>query len=353
MLKEYGAKCRILMVFYYLFRINLMRSIHPLANLLFFYMLLIICACNAEQESVDAFQVKILYPLSGLGDRSFADSLYEGVVKAGLHVNFEKTEIMSNDADEAKKTYTSWIQNQAENTELIIAAGVDYAGFITESGCELNNRKLLYMDYKLEQCDNIRNVIYKTYAPSFLAGVAAMEVSQTGKAAIIGGMDIDPVNEFIEGFKAGVEYAGGTITETRYISQNNDGFWSAEKAKEIAMELYEEVDVIFPVAGGSNTGVFEATKAEDGRYTFGIDSDQSFWGKTVILGSVVKHLDLSVEEAITDFADDTLETGIFYMGIEEGKTDFLLNDYFAHLKPVIDAAYLKAVEKEKKTFKGK
>jgi len=302
---------------------------------------------GSEGPGNDPFELYVLYPLAGLGDRSFSDNVYEGVVRSGLSVNFNKTEAMADDIDQAKEIYSAWIEDEAPEPELIIAVSSEFDVVVNQSPCDFNNRKLLFLDYELEPCEHTRNIIYKTYAPSFLAGVAAMEVSASKKASVLAGMDIDPVNEFVRGFIAGVEYAGGEVVETRYISETFEGFWSADIAKEMSDEMYETVDVIFPVAGGSNLGVFEAAKEAEGRYTFGIDSDQSFWGVTVILGSVVKYLDRSVEEAIISFADSTFETGVFHMGMEDGKTGFVINEQFAEqLNPVVEEAYTKAIAAE-------
>lgn len=105
------------------------------------------------------------------------------------------------------------------------------------------------------------------------------------------------MDRFVRGFVAGVAHAGGTITQVEYLSDEVDGFNDPEKAETVAESLFQDADVIFPVAGASGLGVFAARTVE-GRYTFGMDVDQSWLAPGTIVGSVVKHLDDSVLQAV-------------------------------------------------------
>jgi len=156
-----------------------------------------------------------------------------------------------------------------------------------------------------------------------------MQVSQKHSASVIGGMSIPTVDEFVRGFLAGVEYAGGTVTAVEYLSETEEGFTDPEKADEVATRLYESADVIFPVAGGSGQGVFAAAKKAEGRYVIGVDSDQSWMGRGIVIGSVVKRLDSSVVEAVHEVDSGKFLPGTHILGMAEGSVDFLVNAVFA------------------------
>jgi len=284
------------------------------------------CGANASTE---ALNIHVMYPFGGLGDRSFADTVYAGIVKAGTEVNLSEDQAVPSDIDNAREIFRAWTSTPAKGPELIILVGFTYAQLITESSCDFLGRDVVLLDASVPSCPHLAYHIYRTFSPSFLAGVAAMQVSQRHAAAVIGGMSIATVNEFVRGFKAGVEYAGGTVTTVEYLSETEDGFTDPEKAAEVATRLYESADVIFPVAGGSGQGVFEAAEAADDRYVIGVDSDQAWMGRGIVIGSVVKRLDSSVVESVREVDSGKFQPGGHILGMADNGVDFLVNDVFA------------------------
>jgi basic membrane protein A len=225
--------------------------------------------------------------------------------------------------------FEEWLtRTQLHDRILIITIGSEFIGMVEDRTCLFNGRRILHLDQNLADCDGLKSVTFRTYAPSFLAGVAAMQVSTNKTAAALGGMDLPPVNEFMYGFKAGVEYAGGTVTYFDYIAEDFSGFNDPEKAKQLADQIYEDADVIIPVAGGSSVGVIDAAK-EAGLYTIGVDTDQSFLGIQVVIGSVTKNLMKTTSTTIIDLSHNEFLSGPVNTGMEEGGSDFVPNQFFA------------------------
>jgi len=287
------------------------------------------CAPQPDEIEDEPLLVRVLFPLHGLGDRSFADAAYEGIVRAGLEYNLVVTHGTPDDMEEAAMILHEWLAEPATRDELIISVGVKYSDLIAAVDCPLAPRMMLHLDERLpEACDNVRSVSFGTFAPSFLAGVASLSVAKRPFAAAIGGMDVETVNLFLRGFEAGVVYAGGTMRGISYLSEDVDGFANPELAKETAQFLYQESDVVFPVAGGSNPGVFEAAKEQEGRFSLGVDSDQSWMGVGVIVGSVTKHLDKAIIQAVADVTQRNFVGGPMEMGLTQGGTALVINDLF-------------------------
>lgn len=297
----------------------------------------VLSACGTE--SGPELQLYVMYPAEGLGDRSFADAVYAGVVEAGLAVEFTASAASPDDATAAADTFRGWTATPAAGTELIITVGFTYADTVNAAQCAFGDRFVLHLDSALRACPRLRSVTYRTFAPAFLAGVAAMTVSSRHQAAVVGGMDVETVNEFIRGFAAGVSAAGGELLPVQYLSDDVDGFWNATKAHDVAVELYADADVVFPVAGGSGAGVFEAAREAAGRFVIGVDGDQSWMGRGIVIGSVVKKLDATVMQTIKDVASGEFSAGADSLGLEEGGVDFVINDVFAaSVSAAVDAA---------------
>lgn len=310
------------------------------------------CGACSETEDPGPFQLTVFYPAEseGLGDRSFADMVFAGVVGAGQNHEFRTTDIFPGGAAAASSLFKEHMIESADSEELVITVGFDWAMLVEESNCDFGGRKLLHLDSLLSDCPDLRSVRFRTFAPSFQAGVAAMEVSQSGKAAVLAGAPgIPSVEEFVEGFVCGVIHAGGEVTEIRYVADCSQGFLMAQQAMECANQMYGESEVIFPVAGGSALGVFESAKQGAQRYAIGIDSDQWYLGPGVILGSVVKHLDFETSDTLASFATGTFESGSVSLGVEDNRTEFVVNSknsQFASIASTSAAAREEALEAE-------
>ena len=317
---------------------------------IFIWATLLIVACD-DEKSPHHLIVKIIYSPDGQGDRSFNDSAYGGLLEYKIKYNFDMVEYTPQTIEDAELKFNEWINaSLSKNTEeLIIILGSLYDDFINKENCDFGLRKVLNLDSFPNECPNLVSIRYEVFTPSFLAGVASMVVSKNKKAAIIAGMEMEAVEEFIKGYKAGVIYAGGEVTETVYLSKTADGFNMPDEAKVKAKQMFEDVDVIFPVAGGSSLGVVDAAKEldkdrslndeETEKFTIGVDSDQSIRGTEVVIGSVLKRLDNSVKNVIKNLLNKEFVSGNYVYGFEENYTEFYINPNFSEkLQNAVDAA---------------
>jgi basic membrane protein A len=308
---------------------------HLLAISLFFCL-----SCLDTRDPPDV-RVKVLYPMGGgKGDRSFADSVFTGVMNARLQFDFFVDEAEPKALPEAEKVFSDWIAQPAVERELIVVVGENYRDMVAERTCDYGGRFVLHLDVRQPPCAFLRSISYRTFTPSFLAGVAAMELSTTKKAAAIGGMDLDTVNEFIRGFQQGVEHAGGQMTAIQYIGDTPKAFDSPDTAKTMALKLFGEVDAILPVAGGSSLGIIDAAKeAPEGQrwYAFGVDEDMSYRGIDVVVGSIIKRLDRTVTRVLLDTANGEFKPGDHVARMEQGGTEFFVNPTFIdRVQQVVD-----------------
>ncbi len=294
----------------------------------------LLLGCSQKPEA-EQLRVEVLYTTGGVGDRSYCDDVYAGLVRASLDTDFRLTTRAPGSRAEAETIFAAWTASPATGPELMFTmAGLPRG----TTPCAFGGRHVVELDGNDGPCSGLKTVTYRSFAPSFLAGVAAVAVSPRKKASVIGGMDIAIVNEFVRGFVAGVTYAGGAVVDTKYLSTTQSGFADPAQAQTVAEAMYADADVVFPVAGGSGMGVFEAAKEAAGRYAFGMDVDQSWLGRGVIVGSVVRRLDLSVTQAIHDEAAGEFIDGAESLGLSEAATDLVVNDVFADRVAALVAA---------------
>lgn len=290
-------------------------------------------------EALEPIAVSVLIDSQGLGDRSFVDQVYAGLIQAGPRAVGSLHLSLAADEDEAATLYAQWLTQDEEKPRLMIAVGARFSDVGRDLGCTQGGDYVLHLDGPAPNCPQAAGVSYRVFAPSYLAGVAAAAASQNGRAALIGGRKQDSVDEFLAGFAAGFEQSGGEIVETVYLADDNTGFADPGTARLQAERLYEQADVVFPAAGGSALGVFEAAKNAAGRFTFGVDADQADLGRGVIVGSVLKRLDLATRETVEDLAHGRFAAGSQTVGWERGLVEFRINDVFiGQVGELVDAA---------------
>ncbi|MDO5322854.1 MAG: BMP family ABC transporter substrate-binding protein [Clostridia bacterium] len=245
--------------------------------------------------------LKVAVVLSGAtGDRSFYDSANEGLqalVASDLGIQGTLIEC-KNDAS----MFTTNLIAAAEDNDIVIAVGWEFWDALTEYAPQLPDTKFIFIDNGLDGVgDNLMSITYAQNEGSFLVGYIAGKLTETGKIGAVGGEDSETINDFIVGYRAGAEYAReGCEVQVQYAGTYDD----PAKGKELALALYDAgCDIVFQVASRTGEGVFEAA-AERGLYAIGVDSDQKYINPDVIICSMIKQVNLSIEQAVTAYATE-------------------------------------------------
>ena len=245
--------------------------------------------------------LKVAVVLSGAtGDRSFYDSANEGLkALEASDLGIQGTLIeCKNDAS----MYTTNLISAAEDNDIVIAVGWEFWDALTEYAPQLPDTKFIFIDNGLDGVgDNLMSITYAQNEGSFLVGYIAGKLTQTGKIGAVGGEDSETINDFIVGYEAGAKYAR---EDCEVLVQYAGTYDDPAKGKELALALYDAgCDIVFQVASRTGEGVFEAA-AERGLYAIGVDSDQKYINPDVILCSMIKQVNLSIEQAVTAYATE-------------------------------------------------
>ncbi len=279
----------------------------------------------------------IAYVNTGLGDMSFNDSGEEGMEvlrAAGYDV---KTVETGNDASGFLDTMYDLLDT---GYDYVIASST-YQEQIEEIAGEYPDTKFVLFDINSDSevaADNILYIYFKQNESSYLGGIVAAGLSQTGAIGAIGGVENPVIKDFITGYVDGaLSYNADIKVSTGWV-----GDWSnTAKMKEICntQNSSADVDIFFPIAGGAGTGAFEAATEIDGSWALGVDTDQyaAFIDSNeafakVIPTSVTKEVGNTM---VTLFSDpDSIEWGTLKaMGVAENSVGLSENDYYNEVVP--------------------
>jgi basic membrane protein A len=259
-------------------------------------------------------KVGLVLATGGLGDKSFNDISYTGVKMAEekLGIEFDYVETT------AVAEYEGFQRDFAMSGEyeIIICIGFDQEPALNVIADEYPDQKFALVDMVAFK-DNIAALIFSENEGSFLVGVVAGMMTETGKIGFVGGMDIPMIRNFFEGYEAGAIWANPDV---EVLTPVFVGAWAdPTKGKELGTSLIElGADGIFVAAGKSGLGGLEAAH-EQGVYGYGVDACQDYLYPEII-ASMTKRVDNAVFQTILSALIGTFEGGIYGGGLAESWT---------------------------------
>jgi basic membrane protein A len=304
---------------------------------------LLLAACGGAAETAAADDtVKVVHIVNGtLGDKSFTDSAHRGLVQGSEEFGYE---LVTSEAgtDPAKWEPAFMDAVQDPDVDVIIVGSSDLMEVLLATAPDYPEKTFIMfdnpIDFEAGDYGNIYAVQYKQNEGSYLAGLYAGLMSETGTIGAVGGMDIPVINDFMIGYKQGAADAG--IPEENVLIQYAGSWSDPAKGKELALTMYQQgADIVFQVAGGTGEGVFYAAE-EAGKWAIGVDSDQALIEEETnpelaarILTSMLKNVDKSLYRAMKLYYEGTLPVGTNEnLGIPDG-VGLAYNKYFEENTP--------------------
>lgn len=262
------------------------------------------------RPAAPAAKVGLIIATGGLGDKSFNDISYAGVVRAKeeLGIDFDYVEPAS------ISEYEGYQRDFAKtgDYEIIICVGFDQADALTTIAGEYPNQSFAIVDMFVDK-PNVASLLFKANEASFLVGVAAGMMTETDIVGFVGGMEIDLIEDFLVGYENGTKWVNSNVT----VMKEYVGEWANPTlGKEAAIALIEAgADAIFVAAGKSGLGALLAAN-ETGVIGFGVDACQCYLYPEIV-ASMTKRVDVAVFEMIEAAVEGTFEGGVYNGGLEE------------------------------------
>jgi basic membrane protein A len=165
---------------------------------------------------------------------------------------------------------------------------------------------------------NVTSLMFAEDQIGYLAGVLAGCMTRTGAIASVAGVEIPPVVRFVTGFQhGGRSVRPDIVTLNQYVPDFND----PDTGKVVAQGFIQKgADVIFGVGGNTGNGGLLAAK-EAGLMAIGVDVDQYFTYpevKDALLTSASKNVDIAAAQAVNDFVEGKLQSGIRFATLANG-----------------------------------
>ncbi len=227
-------------------------------------------AATGGSESGEKFQACMVLDVGGVDDKSFNQSAWQGMQEAKQeNPDIDVSYVQSQGDADYEPNLTNSVQKGCDVT---IAVGGLLATATEKVAGEHPDANFAIIDAP-SSGDNVYGIQFKSEQGGFLAGYVAASLSQTGKVATWGGIDVGtPVTAYMDGYKQGAEYYGKQKNEKIQVlgwdGQNGafaNSFTDTGAGKATTEALVQQgADVIFPVAGGAGAGAFQVANAHNG-----------------------------------------------------------------------------------------
>jgi basic membrane protein A len=285
-------------------------------------------ATGSASASGEAFKACMVSDSGGFDDKSFNQTSHDGLENAKTNLGIQTGEIESQSDSEYADNIDALIQ---QNCDQITTVGF-LLGDATEQAAKKNpDVDFSIVDFGYEKpTDNLKGLNFITAEPSYLAGYLSAGMSETGVVGTFGGLPIPTVTIFMDGFVQGVErYNEDNGSDVKVVGWDpktkkgsfTEDFEDKTKGQTIGENMIQQgADVIFPVAGPAGLGGLQAAQDND---AFGVwvDTDGCVSAAEycdVLLTSVVKGMDVAVEQAIRDSVDGNFTNEPFVGTLENG-----------------------------------
>lgn len=283
---------------------------------LFMLAILTLVGCSQAEEKQDVIKVGFVSDVAGIDDKSFSQLTWEGIQEFA-----KKHEGISIQYTTPSDTSTAELVNNIDNlvmsgNEIIVVSGFAFQEAIEKASVVYPDVDFILIDGVVE-ADNVASIKFAEHEAGFLAGVVSALETKTGKIGYMGGIEVPAVVAYGVGFQYGVDYAnenlGANAEVVDYVYSGT--FTDFNVGQTLSAGMFDKgVDIIMGTAGVATQGAIAEAKQRGDVYIVGCDSDQYVEGvmdngNSVVLTSAMKHIDVAVQEVLTQWLDDKFPGG--------------------------------------------
>jgi basic membrane protein A and related proteins len=303
---------------------------------------LFVLACGGPAREVSApakppMKVGLLTPGS-INDHGWNAIAWEGLErihdKLGAEISHQETKTPA-EFEEGFRSYGARGFNLAfghgfEFQDAALSAGKQYPNtvFITTSGSSVSK--------------NVAPMVFELEQATYLLGVIAAHESKTGKAGVVGGINLPSIASTFLAFRAGAQSVNPKFEVKEVYTGNFDDVGAAKLA---TLSLIDAgCDFIFHQANEAGRGVFQACSERKVR-CFGSNKNQNDLAPDVIVASAVLDVPAAFVRIATLVRDRKFVPQVQWLGMSEGIVSLVWNDKLkATMSPttVADVARIEA-----------
>ena len=309
----------------------------------------VLAACRQQPESAPApettgapaekpFRVGLLTPGS-INDGGWNAIAWEGVQRIknemGAEVSHQETKTPA-EFEEGFRSYG------AKGFDLAFGHGFEFQDAAKKAGEQYPNTVFITTSGSTVS-KNVAPMVFELEEATYLLGIIAARESKTGKAGLVGGINLPSIASTFLAFKAGAQSVNPKFEVKEIYTGNFDDLGAAKLATQSLANA--GADFIFHQANEAGRGVFQACSERKIR-CFGSNKNQNDLAPDVIVASAVLDVPGAFARVARLVRDKQFKPDVQWLGMNEGIVSLVWNDALkATMKPET-VAEVERVEQE-------
>jgi basic membrane lipoprotein Med (substrate-binding protein (PBP1-ABC) superfamily) len=294
-------------------------------------LLLFLAACQQKEASATAattstsnpptappMKVGLLTPGS-VNDNGWNAIAYEGLQqikqKLGAEVSNQETKTPQEIA-EGLRAYGS------QGYGLVFGHGFEYQDPALEAGKQFP-QTIFVPTSGSKTAPNVAPIRFELEQATYLLGIIAARESKTGKAGLIGGMNLPSIASTFDAFRAGAASVNPKFEVKEIYTGNFDDVGAAKLATQSVINA--GADFIFHQANEAGRGVFQACQEKKVR-CFGSNKNQNDMAPDVIVASAVLDVPGAFVYMATLVRDHKFQPQVYGLGMPQGVVSLAWNE---------------------------
>lgn len=309
----------------------------------------VLTACGNNQEenpdkNKDIIKVTVL-TAGQRGDNSATDDYWNAVVRLNEDYPGKVEADLIELSGDTSKLDAAILEALDSGTEVLIApSGYSMSDTANKYAADYPNATFYFIDlnasYEFASPENTSGMIFKQNEGTYLSGVLAASMSETGNIGFVGGVENPIINDFAVGYIEGAKAVNPNIkVQTSFVGD----FQDSAKGKEIAgIQIGFGADFIQNVAHIAGLGALEGAY-EAGVWGIGVDNDQSIGFRDTnpgmadaIITSMLKQWGNVVYDFVKVYVEDRGSInygGIDSLGLKENAVGLAKNEVYKENVP--------------------
>ncbi len=289
-----------------------------------------ISAQTLKKERKKKIRVGLVVDVGGLGEKSFNDSAYLGLLEAEKKLKILSDVGQPSNKLEEEQHLTAFSQ---ANYDLIFGIGFAMTDEVARAAKQFPDKKFAIID-GIVDLPNVACLQFSEHEGSFLVGALGAMMSKGKRMGFGGIVDVPLIHRFKTGLREGAPYIDKSVeVMVKYTGTDPSAWNDPVKGREITLSMITQgADVVYHAAGGTGGGVIKACK-EKNVFAIGVDSDQDNIEPGTVLTSMVKRCNIAVYNTIEALVQGKFKGGIQYFGVKEGGVDTSELKFTRHLIP--------------------
>lgn len=297
------------------------------------------CTGSGQEEGPRPFQVALLTP-GPVSDAGWNALAYEGLLAIREALDAEISQIQTRTPAEFEEGFRDYARR---GFDLIFGHGFEFQDAAAAVSPDFPDTVFITTSGNTVRA-NVAPLRFMLEEATYLEGMMAALLSKSGKAGVVGGMEIPSVKSTVLAFVAGARAIQPEFTVvTAYIGNWED----VGAAKEAALAQIEQgADYLFHNADAAGLGVFQAAQ-EKGVRAFGANKDQNDVAPEVVIASAVADIPAAFVQVAREVKEKRFVGRVERKGMKDGVITLVVNP---RLRKDIPDAVMERVEEARKAI---